>query len=134
MSRFKGKEITDCQFDGTIPTILAKGSLRLKVMVSSGETDPNKISKLGGKVLGLPWDPSTDTITIHLPVCLTTPSGSKIVLNHYNLQSFDKSLITPRNLLSVVNSIYDPLGLVAPLTIKLRIAFRDLFRLDPPLQ
>ena len=134
VSRFKGKEITDCQFDGTIPTILAKGSLRLKVMVSSGETDPNKISKLGGKVLGLPWDPSTDTITIHLPVCLTTPSGSKIVLNHYNLQSFDKSLITPRNLLSVVNSIYDPLGLVAPLTIKLRIAFRDLFRLDPPLQ
>ena len=44
VSRFKGNELPDCQFDGTIPTIFSKGSLRLKVMVSSGEKDLHKIS------------------------------------------------------------------------------------------
>ena len=134
VSRFQGNELSDHQFDGTIPNILSKGSFQLKVMVSSGETDSNKISKLGGKVLGIPWDPTLDKIAIQFPVYLTTPSGLKIMLNNQNVQSFDTKLLTPLNLLSIVNSVYDPLGLVAPITVRLRVAFRNLFKLNPPLQ
>ena len=38
-----------------------------------------------------------------------------------------------RNLLRIVNSLYDPLGLCAPIAIRLRIAFRDLFKLSKSL-
>ena len=36
-------------------------------------------------------------------------------------------LLTLRQCLSILNSIYDPLGLLAPLTICLKVAFRNLF-------
>ena len=51
VARFMGKE-TDEQFqqDGTISNILSKSSLKLNVMVTSGETDLSKISRPGDKV------------------------------------------------------------------------------------
>ena len=52
MARFVGNELQDFQCDGTIPTILSKSSMRLKVLVASGENNQDKIAKLGGKVLG----------------------------------------------------------------------------------
>lgn len=49
VSRFVGCESDNFQCDGTIPTILSRGSLCLKAIVISGETNQEKISKLGGK-------------------------------------------------------------------------------------
>ena len=49
--RFVGDEQSDFQCTGTVPTIFAQSSLRLKVLVASGESDPLKIAKLGGKIL-----------------------------------------------------------------------------------
>ena len=46
----------------------------------------------------------------------------------YPPETLTQGIITLRICLSVVNSIYDPLGLVVPVTIRLRVAFRDLFR------
>jgi hypothetical protein len=57
VSRVIGDEREEFQCDGTIPTILANGSFRLKVIVSSGEADSRKLSqklaKLGKEVLEL---------------------------------------------------------------------------------
>ena len=50
------------QCDGTLSTLMFKGSFRLKVIVTSGETNQEKINKIGVKVLGLGWNPSADTI------------------------------------------------------------------------
>ena len=36
-------------------------------------------------------------------------------------------------MLSVINGIYDPLGLVTPITIRLKVAIRNLFECDPAL-
>ena len=60
VDRFMGKSTVDLQQDGTIPQILAKGSLRLKVMVSSGESNPLKLKKIDSKILGLGWNPPVD--------------------------------------------------------------------------
>ena len=46
VARFVGKEGEDFQYDGTIPTILSKSSMRLKVLVASGEENQEKIANL----------------------------------------------------------------------------------------
>ena len=66
---------------------------------------------MGGRILGIEWNPTIDELSI-------APA---------NLSTFDRHLLTPRDVLRIINSIYDPLGLIAPLTIRLRIGFRNLF-------
>ena len=51
-----------------------------------------------------------------------------LFVNKENFQTFERDFLTPRNLLRIVNSLYDPLGLVPPITIRLPIAFRNVFR------
>ena len=48
--------------------------------------------------------------------------------------SLERTLLTPKNLLRIVNSQYDPLGPAAPITVRLRIAFRNMFRSIPNLE
>ena len=68
-------------------------------------------------MLGVGWIPPSDTICIDLTK---------------NLKHTTKDLIEgPLSLqlcLSVMNSMYDPLGLSAPVTVRFKVAFRDLFR------
>ena len=115
------------QHDGTIPQILSKGSLRLKVMVSTGESDPCKIKKLGNKILGVGWHPQTDQLSINFSVSLLNKNEKSSIVED-TFSTLNTDLLTPRNLLRIVNSIYDPLGLVSPITIRLRVAFRNIFR------
>ena len=63
VARFMGKE-TDDQFqqDGTIPNMLSKRSLKMKVMVNSGETILSKIGRLGDKVLDFGLNGTTDKL------------------------------------------------------------------------
>ena len=68
--RFVGDEQSDFQCTGTVPTIFAQSSLRLKVLVASGESDPLKIAKLGGKILGIDWNPTTDELSFCLSISL----------------------------------------------------------------
>ena len=133
VSRFVGQEGEGFQCDGTFPTILSKGSLKLKVIVVSGENDPNKLEKLGKKVLGLGYDASTDTISIDFKSALTV-KNKKGTLSFLDFTLADRHLLTPRNLLSIVNGVYDPLGVGCPLTIRLRVAFRELFKTDSPFE
>ena len=65
---------------------------------------------------------------VDLSVTLKTVNNEKILMSPESVLSIDTNFLTPRNLLSVVNEVNDPLGLIAPITIRLRAAFRDLFR------
>ena len=134
VARFMGNEDENLQCDGTFPSILSKGSLHLKVLVSSGESNERKISKLGGKVLGISWNPTIDVLSIRFNVSLVTKDKSYITVTPENFSTFDRDLLTARNLLRIINSIYDPLCIVIPITIKLRIAFRNVFRSHESIQ
>ena len=37
------------------------------------------------------------------------------------------------HIVSIINGIYDPIGLASPMTIRLRVAFRNLFEADSTL-
>ena len=66
--RFVGTAKNDLQCTGTIPTIMAQSLLSLKVLVTSGESDPLKIAKLGGKILGIHWESALDELSFCLSV------------------------------------------------------------------
>ena len=136
VSRFIGNELEDFQCDGTLPTILSKGSFRLKVIVGSGEQNPQKLAKLGKKVLGLGYEATSDKIYIDLSVSMSTggKKNGKVTLSRDSLPyTYIRNWLTKSSILGIINGIYDPLGLAAPITIKLRVEFRNLFRADSTL-
>ena len=112
--------------NGTLSQILSNGSLKLKAIVSSGEEDNDKISKLGRSVLGITWDPATDVINIDLR---QNDSLTKL-LDTDNIADIS---LTKRTLLGIINKPHDLLGLISPITVRLMAAYRDLFRIEPVL-
>ena len=87
----------------------------LKVIVLSGESNERKIIKLGSAVLGIPYNPTDDTIAIQFNLKFDVlhsnigsnpfDSLSSTFLNNYI------TTLSMRNLLSIMNGIFDPLGL-----------------------
>ena len=59
-------------YTGTVSQILTQGSLRVKCMVRSGETNETAIRKVGGMMLGHHWDAVIDQISFKLEVDLAT--------------------------------------------------------------
>ena len=55
-------------YSRTISQVFAQVGLKPKVIVRLGKTNQKFIDKLGGAVLGYPWDPSLDELTIELKV------------------------------------------------------------------
>ena len=49
-----------------IHRVLLISSLKLKVMVTSGETDREVLDKLGNSVLGIKWEAGLDLISIEM--------------------------------------------------------------------
>lgn len=66
------------------------------------------------KVLGIRWDTEDDTIRITFPECKAL---------------FDNSAaITKRSVLHTIASLYDPLGLFQPITLRAKIYFQSLWQ------
>ena len=67
--------------------------------------DPSKVQPQIQKVLGLPWNPITDCYVIETKLLRKNKINEDI---------------TQRKLLRFVTSLFDPLGFIAPLTIRRR--------------
>ena len=68
------------------------------------------------KVLGLHWDVRNDFLLFHMKFT-------------------DESIvITKRKILSIVNSIYDPLGLLSPVTVRAKIIMRRIWACYPNIR
>ena len=65
VERMKGHKLGDGSFSGTMTQILNLGKLKLKTIVSTGETDEDAKALIGNKVLGYGWDGSS-------VICLST--------------------------------------------------------------
>ena len=69
------------------------------------------------KVLGLPWNAKTDTYVIEKKLFKKFP--------------LDNTMVTQRKLLRFVASIFDPLGFIAPLTIRVRKSLQAAWNHGP---
>ena len=135
VERFRGKLING-EYDGTLARILRLVNLRLKVMVASGDTDPERLALLGEKVLGHTWRPTEDEFVFTIKVNLSTKkrgqkSGQDLV--EVDIPRLLQIKLTKRVLLGFVMSQYDPMGIICPLTIIMKIELRNLFGPDTEL-
>ena len=65
-------------------------------------------------IIGLKWDLSTDTLTL---------TSSK--------DEYTRQLVTKRNVLQISSKVYDPLGLLFPVTIRTKLLIQELWEQQP---
>ena len=115
-NREKAKQITD-----DIEKLLNKGGFKLKEWTYSEDRSSKHEPKIPmepctatEKVLGVVWDPIKDNF-------------------HFRVKLIIPSVLTKRIILSQVNSIYDPLGLAGPYTVRAKILMRKLWTYETKL-
>ena len=122
------KDAETNQFTGTIPRLLNNVGLSLKALVTSGSKDEEAIAKLSGTALGYKWEPTADIMGVKLkfnPSKRRKGIKSRPDLTLSDLKQFKISSLTKRQVLSLCNGIYDPLGIASPYSIKLKLLIRD---------
>merc|ERR1712239_61014 len=135
VDRMLGSKMEDGSHSGTIPRMMKKVGLRLKTIVTSKSSDQESISKLSDKVLGYLYNPVDDRLGIKF---VFNPAkkreGAKVRpdLTINDVDSFIKTPQSRRSLLTICNTVYDPLGLATPFTIKLKILIKETLSLDNP--
>ena len=107
--------------------IMSKGGFHHKGFTTAGDVAEETITLLGSgdceRVLGVKWDPKRDIFLIEVRINVTpknTPSNLTIE------QILSIISINRRILTSIVNSCYDPYGLLSALTVQLKIPLRNL--------
>ena len=95
--------------------MMKKVGLKLKTIVTSKLQDQEALSKLSDRVLGNLYDLVKDLIGVKFtfnPAKKIKVAKVKPDLTLDDVESFIKTPQTRRSLLSICNTIYDPLGLV----------------------
>ena len=112
-----------------IDKVLLANGFKIKGWIKSGEERPeaksnlmqSKVRLLSGaeeqteeveSVLGMLWEPKEDTIG-------------------YRSKVIEEERATKRSILSATNTIFDPLGLVAPVTVNAKIILRQIWAESP---
>ena len=76
-------------------------------------------------MLGHTWDPTLDEISFKLQVDVSTKKerarGNHRLITMENILDLQEMKLTRRMILSIVSAWYDPLGLICPVTIRLKI-------------
>ena len=125
----------------SMEAIARPGGFKFKKFIVSGDLlEEQDIlgGGLGEKVLGIKWCPRDDSFIFKAVVNPNKKKRGKksgpdlTIENIYNLKAKD---LTKRRLLRVVNSLFDPLGLLAPVTAMLKINMKLTkgFAWDQPL-
>ena len=109
--------------------IVAKGGFKSKETHMTG--DPIKDGE-PIKVLGLIWNTEKDEFQVDVKVNFSGKRGGVHIAPYVDLDEYlaDKDLqqtVTKRVVWRIVQSQYDPLGLLAPYTVKLKMVMRELW-------
>ena len=111
------------ELEAGIREILAQGSFELKPSVISGDNvDPQT-------VLGIEWNSFNDVLSICCKVNVSAKKKGVRVAMNLDLESLAEDLpevLTLRQIFSVVMAQFDPLGLLCPIIIQLKLVMRSL--------
>lgn len=110
--------------------VLQSASLAVKSYTFAGSPPSDAVSKDGVHVglLGMVWDPAQDLIGVDIKDLYfgKTKRGVLPVLVSGDIRDALRQNFTRRNLLGKVAGIYDPIGLVTPITSRLKLDLHDL--------
>ena len=119
-----------------IEKLISKGGFKIKGWIFSGEhvskdgmlvpTDKNAATE---KVLGVAWNPVEDKFCFKVKLNFSERKKLRTEpdIKWHQLQEKIPQDLTKRMILSQVNSIYDPLGLAGPFTVRAKIMMRQLW-------
>ena len=83
----------------------------LRQKINSVENIETQTESTPEKILGITWDENPDTLNFDLKEIIETACSN---------------IPTKRNIRSTLSSFYDPLGLIQPIIISLKILFQDI--------
>ena len=135
VERMRGKIVKKdgkVAFHGTIEKALATVGMSTKNICCSGDTDPDIISQQG-KVLGLQWNPTPDTISFRLSVNFTAKIGAGRTgpdLTEKDLDTVRAMKFTKRLCLQAAAQNFDPLGLITAYSVKFKLGLKELVALE----
>ena len=119
-------------FSGTLSQVMAEIGMSIKNICISGETDERILAKQG-KVLGLQWNPTEDTLSFKLSANVTPRKGQGRLgpdLTRDDLDKLDSIIFTKRIAVSVASYNFDPLGLISCFLVKFKINLKDIVARD----
>merc|ERR1711867_349694 len=136
VNHMRGERGEDGTYSGTVPVILGQAGFRAKALVALGTAVEEELLAMGGKFLGLHYDPQADDIVLKItPIIRMSKSRTKQrradaeeVTEEWleNLRTGQLTL-TKRRVLTFVMSQYDPLGLGSPVMLAAKILLRKLY-------
>ena len=126
-----------------IENLLEEGSFKIKEWIFTNDgtdqtktlTLPNDASTATEKVLGVVWNPMQDEFEykVQLKIAAKKNKETHVQSDTQDQRFLDNTNTTKRIILSQVNSIYDPLGLAGPFTIRAKILMRQLWGIEEKL-
>ena len=133
MARMRGK-LVDTE-DGslryeesTIVKMLDPIGCTPKIITTSGETDP-RVLDMQGKVLGIQWNPTEDTLSYKLTINLTEKRGASRVgpdMSSEDLSGVRDRTWTRRTLLQAAQQNFDPLGMICCYTVRFKLILKEV--------
>lgn len=124
------------QVTSEIDQLLMLGGFKVKGWITSYDNEAaNGLQKKTfaerEKVLGMHWEVATDLIRYSVTLNFSKKKhgmkgGTQLGKDDIPLNIPDK--LTKRMVLSQINSVFDPLGLISPFTVKAKILLKDLWR------
>ena len=122
------------QLASDIENLLIKGGFKLKAWTFSGDPTkgtpvmPQEPHTTDEKVLGVKWNPILDYLcfSVKLDFSPKKTKRHRTTIAKYESITIPAQL-TKRTILSQVNSIYDPLGLAGPFTVRAKMMMRQIW-------
>ena len=92
-----------------------------------GSNIPIGDASMADKVLGQLWDPESDTFLFQAALCISVRGKSEdiVITNAEELDEFRDAIMNRKVLLSNIQSIFDPLGLLAPVLLQAKLLMRE---------
>ena len=117
-----------------IEKAIIKGGFQVKEWIFSGDINKQEETIMvqtphtsTEKILGIKWNPCEDQLCFEVKIKFS-PKGKRHALQTNNVTTdFPPQQLTKRMILSQINSIYDPLGLAGPFTVRAKILMRHLW-------
>ena len=116
-----------------VELVLNTGGFEIKEWTVSGDRNVSlmhpKIVEKEEKVLGLSWDPQEDIFMFKVQLNFSKKMKNCFQGPYLTVDDLEKELptvLSRRIILRQVASIYDPLGMVTPFTLKMKLLMREL--------
>ena len=118
----------DGSFSGTIPQMMKKVGPKPKTIMKSKSSDQESLDKLSDKVLGYLYNPVDDKLGISFTFNPAKKRKGAKVHPDLTLADADDFIKIPQSrtcLLATCNAVHIPLGLVVPITTKLKVLLKE---------